>query len=129
MTGLVEVDSVEVRVIVDNEVDPLSEYRNEGFEQVTGRFADIGMSEPPDVEGRGEAKKELKMESLCCGAHGLSLMITAIKDGKRKSMLFDTGPEEHVWELNAKRIRPLDLAEIDLIHLSHWHVDHSGQLP
>lgn len=127
MASLVEIDSVEVRVVVDNEVDPLSEYRNEEFEQVTGRFLDIGLSEPPTVKDRGGAQKELRMESLCCGAHGLSLVITAVKDGERKSLLFDTGPEERVWELNAKRIRPLDLAEIEAIHLSHWHRDHSGR--
>jgi len=40
-------------------------------------------------------------------------------------MLFDTGPEEDFWEMNAKRLG-LDLSQIDIIHLSHWHRDHSG---
>lgn len=40
-------------------------------------------------------------------------------------MLFDTGPEEAAWERNAKRLRP-NLHDIELIHLSHWHRDHSG---
>jgi len=42
-------------------------------------------------------------------------------------MLFDTGPEEDVWERNVKRLRP-DLSSIELIHLSHWHRDHSGNI-
>ena len=41
-------------------------------------------------------------------------------------MLFDTGPEEDVWERNVNRLRP-DLSSIELIHLSHWHRDHSGK--
>ena len=40
-------------------------------------------------------------------------------------MLFDTGPEEMIWDLNAKRVRA-DIATIERIHLSHWHRDHSG---
>ena len=40
-------------------------------------------------------------------------------------MLFDTGPEEHIWELNAKRLGA-DIARIETIQLSHWHRDHSG---
>jgi 7,8-dihydropterin-6-yl-methyl-4-(beta-D-ribofuranosyl)aminobenzene 5'-phosphate synthase len=45
----------------------------------------------------------------------------------RRTVLFDTGPEELLWELNAKRLDP-DLASIEVIHLSHWHRDHSGMI-
>lgn len=40
-------------------------------------------------------------------------------------MLFDTAPEERIWEINAKRLRA-DIAKIEWIQLSHWHRDHSG---
>jgi 7,8-dihydropterin-6-yl-methyl-4-(beta-D-ribofuranosyl)aminobenzene 5'-phosphate synthase len=50
---------------------------------------------------------------------------TATKGDVRRTVLFDTGPEEMVWDLNSKRLEP-DLAAIDLIMLSHWHRDHSG---
>lgn len=50
---------------------------------------------------------------------------TATKDGRKSTILFDTGPEEEVWERNVKRLNP-DLASIDTIILSHWHRDHSG---
>lgn len=46
----------------------------------------------------------------------------------KHSVLFDTGPEEEGWERNAKRLG-VDISVIDLIHLSHWHRDHSGILP
>lgn len=65
------------------------------------------------------------MDNICCSAHGLSLMVTGVKDGNRRTMLFDTGPEDHVWERNAKRLRA-ELGTIELIHLSHWHRDHSS---
>lgn len=40
-------------------------------------------------------------------------------------MLFDAGPEEQIWESNARRMN-LDAAAIEHVHLSHWHRDHSG---
>ena len=73
-SSLEEIDSLEVTVIVDNEVDPLSPYHNEGL-QVRGRGADIAVNSPHQVEGRGEANQETRQDQLCCGAHGLSLMI------------------------------------------------------
>ena len=48
-----------------------------------------------------------------------------MKGDKRRTLLFDTGPEEDVWERNVQRLKP-DIASIGLIHLSHWHRDHSG---
>ena len=65
------------------------------------------------------------MDHICCGAHGLSLLITGIAGGKRHTVLFDTGPEEEVFEHNAKRLKA-PLGEIETIQLSHWHRDHSG---
>ncbi|KAK4974426.1 hypothetical protein LTR42_005070 [Elasticomyces elasticus] len=65
------------------------------------------------------------MDSICCGAHGLSLLITGISGEKRHTILFDTGPEERVFELNANRLKA-PLGSIEAIQLSHWHRDHSG---
>lgn len=146
MADLTEIDSLEILVIVDNEVDPMSTYSNPAI-QATGNIVHIGMRSQSEVHDRGDAAKELRMDSICCGAHGLSLMIvrhinyyviseiclaqqlmpsqTAIKGDKRHTMLFDTGPEEDVWERNVKRLRP-EISSIELIHLSHWHRDHSG---
>ena len=50
---------------------------------------------------------------------------TAVKGEKRHTVLFDTAPEELVWELNAKRLRA-KIESIEWIQLSHWHRDHSG---
>lgn len=70
--SLVELDSLEILVIVDNEVDPISTYSVPGLETV-GNIVDH--VRPLVDAARGNAKLELRMDGLCCGAHGLSLMI------------------------------------------------------
>ncbi|KAJ9131030.1 7, 8-dihydropterin-6-methyl-4-(Beta-D-ribofuranosyl)-aminobenzene-5'-phosphate synthase [Pleurostoma richardsiae] len=121
---LVEVDSIEITVVVDNEVDPISPSNNSEVKYVA-LFQGLPLDPLQDGDPRGDASLELRMDNICCGAHGLSLMITAVKGDKRHTILFDTGPEEAVWEKNAARTRA-DIASIERIHLSHWHRDHSG---
>lgn len=124
MAELTELDSLEILVIIDNELDPISPCPNEAVQQ-TGSLKDMGLNGATITGDRGEAKRELRMDGICCSAHGLSLMITGIKDNHRRTMLFDTGPEEQAFERNAKRLQA-DLSTIEAIHLSHWHRDHSG---
>ncbi|KAI3393608.1 hypothetical protein diail_3912 [Diaporthe ilicicola] len=122
--GLVDVDSIEIKVIVDNEVDPISPSNNPAV-QYLGYLQGAPLDSIPPEDDRSGAVAELKMKNICCGAHGLSLMITAKKGDTTHTMLFDTGPEESTWEKNATRIRA-DISTIEHIHLSHWHRDHSG---
>ena len=122
--GLLEVDSIEIKVIVDNEVDPISPPNNPAV-QYPGYMQGIPLDSIPSDDSRNGAVAELRMGSICCGAHGLSLMITAKKGDTSHTMLFDTGPEESTWERNATRSRA-NIAAIEHIHLSHWHRDHSG---
>lgn len=126
MADIVELDSLEILVIVDNELDPISPCPNETVQQ-SGGLRELGLGGAV-IDGRGGAKRELRMDSVCCSAHGLSLMITGINGEERHTMLFDTGPEEHVWERNVTRLRA-DIGAIETIHLSHWHRDHSGGMP
>jgi 7,8-dihydropterin-6-yl-methyl-4-(beta-D-ribofuranosyl)aminobenzene 5'-phosphate synthase len=127
ISNLVEVDSLTIQVIVNNEVDPISNSTNPNVKQTYGLMGP-SLSPIADPKLRGGAQKELRMDSICCGAHGLSLLITTTKDGISHSVLFDTGPEEDVWEKNVSRLG-LDLSAIDTIVLSHWHRDHSGAIP
>ena len=76
MVSLVEVDSVEIQVVVDNEVDPMSPYNPAGVE-VAGQMRDLGMKSPHKLHDRAGAIQEIKMWDICCGAHGLSLMIVS----------------------------------------------------
>jgi 7,8-dihydropterin-6-yl-methyl-4-(beta-D-ribofuranosyl)aminobenzene 5'-phosphate synthase len=76
MAPLTELDALEVLVIVDNEVDPMSTYQNPAL-KVSGQLLEMGMTSPFAAPGRGDSVKELRMESICHGAHGLSLMIVS----------------------------------------------------
>lgn len=74
MTQLAEIDALDVLVIVDNEVDPISSYQVPGL-RVGGQIADLALLGPLQGDERGPAKFEIRLDNLCCGAHGLSLMI------------------------------------------------------
>jgi metal-dependent hydrolase (beta-lactamase superfamily II) len=45
--------------------------------------------------------------------------------GVKRTVLFDTGPEEDLFESNAKKLK-VDFSNVEVIVLSHWHRDHSG---
>ncbi|KAI2786583.1 hypothetical protein POX_g08970 [Penicillium oxalicum] len=126
MLTLQEVDSLEAIVIIDNELDPMSPPAPDTVE-ITGNLRTIGMHSRHRLTNRGGASRELRMEDVCCAAHGLSILVTATQGDRKHAVLFDAGPEEDAWERNVRRLRP-DLASIEVIQLSHWHRDHSGGL-
>ena len=108
-----EVDSLELLVLVDNATDMLS-------------------STPSHVEseGAGLMRRGVRMmggKCLCCAAHGLSCLITVERGGVRRTMLFDSGPEEYAFERNVTRLGA-DLASVEAIMLSHGHWDHAGAM-
>jgi 7,8-dihydropterin-6-yl-methyl-4-(beta-D-ribofuranosyl)aminobenzene 5'-phosphate synthase len=106
-----QVDSLEVRVLVDNVMDILSS------------VPDCVTSEIPNHINAGA--KELGGSCLCCGAWGLSLAITTVVDGDRNTLLFDSGPEPYALERNALRLG-FDFSAIDCAVISHGHFDHAG---
>ncbi|KAL1968157.1 hypothetical protein VTN77DRAFT_2288 [Rasamsonia byssochlamydoides] len=126
-SSLVEIDSLEALVIIDNELDPMSPASPDTVHLTGGSIAQIAMSTAPRLQPgeRGDAAVELRMENLCCSAHGLSILLTATKGNVKHSILFDTGPEEQAWERNVTRLQA-DISSIEVIQLSHWHRDHSG---
>ena len=128
MAQLVELDALEILVIVDNELDPFSPCSNESVKQ-SGGVMDIAMR--PSSQFSSESMgtyQELRMDNICCSAHGLSMMITGIKDSKRHTVLFDAGPEGEAWEKNANCLQA-EIGDIEVMTLSHWHRDHSGGMP
>ena len=107
------VDSLDIHILVDNTTDMLS-------------------STPANVESEavGIFKRGGRMLGglcLCCAAHGLSCLITARRGDQTHTVLFDTGPEEMVFERNVSRLA-VDLGTVDSIVLSHGHWDHAGAL-
>ncbi|KKZ57809.1 hypothetical protein EMCG_05560 [[Emmonsia] crescens] len=123
-SSLIEIDALEAIVIVDNELDIMSPPAP-GPVKVSGFLGEIGLNSPSNLHGRAEAAKELRLEDVCCSAHGLSVLLTAVKGDERRTMLFDAGPTEESWGRNAERLK-LELSSVERIQLSHWHRDHSG---
>lgn len=122
---LLELDTLTITAIIDNELDPISPSPNAAVQQ-SGNLKDIALKgRKLQQNERGGALAEFRMDEICCSAHGLSLLITGTKGDQKHTILFDTGPEEAAWERNAKRLKA-DIAPIEVIQLSHWHRDHSG---
>ena len=113
MTSLRQADGVRVEVLVDNTIDPAS---------TTPMFV---TAEWDVMRQRGMTK--LHGSCQCCGSHGLSLLITARFGGESRSVLFDAGPSDGVFEFNVERLRT-DLAGVEAVVLSHGHWDHAGGL-
>lgn len=113
MLALGHVDKIELLVIVDNTTDSLSSVPS----YVETEFAALGR--------RRHGKWVLAGRCLCCAAHGLSCLITVHKATSRRTLLFDTGPEDRTFEQNVSRLG-VDLAPVEAIVLSHGHWDHGG---
>src|ERR1700680_4298800 len=99
------VDWVEVTTIMDNSFDALM-----GSSAVARRF--------PLRQDYFE-RPQLRAE------HGSSTLITVMNQGKRETMLFDTGvsPDGALHNIDVLGIH---LDEIQAIVLSHGHTDHTG---
>lgn len=74
---LVEIDSLEATVIIDNELDPLSTIAPDTV-HVTGLMGNIARCARDTHDERGPGCKELRMEDICCSAHGLSILVVCI---------------------------------------------------
>lgn len=113
MLELAEADRVEVLVIVDNVSDNLSS------------VPDYVETEMPRLWKRG--LKRWSGWCMCCAAHGLSCAITAWRGDAAHTLLFDTGPDDAVFERNVDRLG-FDLGCVEGIVLSHGHWDHAGAM-
>ncbi len=108
------VDRLEITILVDNATDSLSS---------TPSFVETEFSFL-----RRHGMKWLSGKCLCCAAHGLSCLITAHHSGKTRTLLFDTGPDEWVFERNVTRLGA-SLGSVETMVLSHGHWDHAGAMP
>lgn len=118
-------DSLELVVIVDNETDTLSSVDSDVAQvpEVASLMARI----PPSGEHEGHPTVCV-FDHLCVACHGLSVLVTGVRSGERRTVLFDVGPYPDAWLDNSERLG-LDLSAIELVFLSHWHSDHSGGFP
>lgn len=109
-----EVDALDILVLVDNLTDSLS-------------------SNPANVQPEwsvlltGGKLRVLAGSNICCAHHGLSLLITVTRGGKKHTLLFDAGPAAATFQRNTE-ILGVDFASIEAVVLSHGHWDHAGGL-
>jgi 7,8-dihydropterin-6-yl-methyl-4-(beta-D-ribofuranosyl)aminobenzene 5'-phosphate synthase len=109
------VESVEVQILVDNATDSLSTVPD----FVETEFAGLGR--------RRRGTWVLGGSCLCCAAHGLSCLIAVRQGSARRMLLFDSGPEDRVFEQNVSRLG-VDLGPVEAVVLSHGHFDHGGAM-
>jgi len=123
--GVAQLDELEILVVVDNETDTLSSV-DEGVPQIP-EIVHLAARTPASRAFEGHECKTV-FDQLCCGCHGLSVLITGRRNGEERAMLFDVGPYPDLWLDNARRLA-IDLSKIETVFLSHWHFDHSGGFP
>src|SRR5258705_9224470 len=109
------VDSLEVHVLVDNVTDSLS------------TVPDFVETEFAGLTRRRGAAWVLGGSCLCCAAHGLACLVTVRKGTERRTLLFDSGPEDRTFEQNVSRLG-VDLGAVEALVLSHGHWDHGGAM-
>ncbi|KAG0294745.1 hypothetical protein BGZ98_001647 [Dissophora globulifera] len=129
---LVELDALRLTVIVDNEVDFMTsvpkalglttqaqhlftDKRNLDKEKSKGLTVEQAGSEARDTDSRSGAVRTIAFD----------FGDTGIKGDIEHRMLFDTGPQPANFLENAKRLE-IEFEKVEVIVLSHWHVDHSG---
>jgi len=113
MNELAVADRVEVLVLVDNVTDNLSSVP--GFVE----------NELPRLGRRG--LRQWSGQCMCCAAHGFSCAVTAWRGDIARTLLFDTGPDNWVFERNVDRLG-FDMGSVDAVVLSHGHWDHAGAM-
>lgn len=74
MPQLAELDSLEIVNIVDNELDPITPSQNPAV-QSAGSFKGVPLTPIDPRHAPGGAKNQFRMDNICNGAHGLSLML------------------------------------------------------
>lgn len=113
MTTLKAIDGAEVHVLVEDVTDPLSS---------VPPFVE---TEPAALLRRRGGAMVLSGSCFCSAAHGLSFLITLRYGGAKRTILFDTGPEDRTLEQNVSRLG-IDLGAVEAVVLSHGHCDHGG---
>jgi 7,8-dihydropterin-6-yl-methyl-4-(beta-D-ribofuranosyl)aminobenzene 5'-phosphate synthase len=103
-----EVDKVEILTLQDNYIDLVAQDNSEIIQRAM-------------PAKNGELKYSIRAE------HGFSAFITITKNDVSRNMLFDFGFSEDGAAFNAKALN-VDLSSVEVLALSHGHIDHLGGL-
>ena len=121
MTAPTVLDELGLLVVIDNQTDILSSVP--AAIPRTSEVAHLLGHTPEEIAGG-----HVVFDQLCYACHGLSVLLTGRSGSCHHTVLFDVGPDGHLWLDNAAKLG-VGLADIDVVFLSHWHFDHSGGLP
>ncbi len=113
------VDSVSITILVDNVSDML--LQDEGPAKRPRLGDPAAPREPAAFMEGGETVDGLRAE------HGFSALVTVTKDGRDRSVLFDTGMTPDGVVENMRRLG-LSPGDIETVVLSHGHFDHTAGL-
>ena len=103
-----EVEKVEILTLQDNYIDLVAQDNTEIIQRAM----------PSE---NGKLKHSIRAE------HGFSAFITITKNGTSHTMLFDFGFSEDGAAFNAEALK-VDLSSVEVLALSHGHIDHLGGL-
>lgn len=120
----VELDELLVTVVVDNATDTLSSIPT-GVPQLS-EF--VHLLDGPSIGTHDGHDMVSAFEQLCVACHGFSVLATGRRGEDAVTVLFDVGPFGDVWLSNAARLG-LDLSDVAVLFVSHWHGDHTGGIP
>jgi 7,8-dihydropterin-6-yl-methyl-4-(beta-D-ribofuranosyl)aminobenzene 5'-phosphate synthase len=112
--GLVTLDSLTAAVVTDDVSD--------NYVSKTP----FAVSEFANVVRRGATV--ISGEALLCANLGYGLHLTSSAGGRRRTMLFDTGPEPPIFLRNCAALG-LRLGDVEEIAITHGHWDHMAALP
>jgi 7,8-dihydropterin-6-yl-methyl-4-(beta-D-ribofuranosyl)aminobenzene 5'-phosphate synthase len=118
-------DELRLLVVVDNLTDTLSSVAD-GIPQSPEVLQHL--PRVPVTRTHDGHPGKVVFDRFCWAGHGLSVLATGRRADTERTMLLDVGPNADLWLGNAARLG-IDLTNIELIFLSHWHFDHSGALP
>lgn len=107
-------DGAEVLVLVDNVSDGLSSVPD-GVTNEMDNIMDAGWG-------------AFAGEHLCFACFGISLLVTARVGSKKRTILFDGGPNGVAVEQNVPLLGA-DMGQVEAVVLSHGHTDHASGLP
>ncbi len=105
---LKEVDKIEILTLIDNYIDLISQ-------------------DSTEIVQRALPLKGMEVRNCILAEHGFSSLVTVTTGDQKRSMIFDFGFSEQGSMLNADALNA-DLKSVEVMALSHGHLDHVGGL-
>lgn len=105
---LKELDKIEILTLMDNYIDLV-----------------VGDNSP--IIQRAIPLKGMEVRNSVLAEHGFSSLVSVTEGTQSRTMLFDFGFSEHGAAFNAEALGT-DLTQVEVLALSHGHLDHTGGL-